>query len=75
MNRPDELSPSVAAIAEYLALMAKGYNNHLNWNEQAQFKADLMNARQRWLRVDPTAFTATSRGEGMRDEDVSDLVG
>jgi hypothetical protein len=71
----DGLPPSVASIAEHLAMMARGYDNHLKWNEQAMVKADLMNARQRWLRVDPVVFAAKLRNEGMRQEDVSELVG
>lgn len=74
-SNPNDLPPSVASIAEHLARMARGYNNHLKWNEQAMFKADLMNARRRWVGVDPTAFAAKLRSEGMRDEDISELIG
>jgi hypothetical protein len=45
------LPPSVVSVAEFLAMKAKGYDNHLKWNEQAMFKADLMNARRRWIGV------------------------
>lgn len=75
MKLLDELPPSVATIAEFLAMMAKGYGNHLKWNEQVMFKADLMNVRQRWLRVEPAAFAAKLREEGMRDEHATELVG
>jgi erythromycin esterase-like protein len=54
--------------------MARGYNNHLKWNEQAMFKADLMNVRHRWLKVDSAAFRARCIAEGMRSEDVVELV-
>lgn len=74
MELVDGLPPSVASIAEYLAMMAKGYDNHLKWNEQAMFKADLMNLRHRWLRVDVAAFRKKCLDEGMRVEDVTELV-
>lgn len=74
MDDSEELSPSVSRIAEHLAAMAQGYDNHLKWNEQAKFKADLINARQRWARVTPAVFAARLRTEGMREEDIAELV-
>jgi len=74
MTHPEGLPSSVASIAEYLAMMAKGYDNHLKWNEQAMFKADLMNARDRWHGVAPEAFAAKLRQEGVREEDILELV-
>jgi len=68
------LPPSVAEIAEHLARMARAYDNHLKWNEQAKFKADLMNVSERWYRVDDAAFSAKLRNEGMREGDVGALV-
>jgi hypothetical protein len=74
MNLVDGLPPSVASIAEFLAMAAKGYNNHLKWNEQAMFKADLMNVRHRWHGVDPSALARKLEGEGMRAQDVTLLI-
>lgn len=74
MELVDGLPSGVAKIAEHLARMAKGYDNHLKWNEQAMFKADLMNVKQRWLPVDVAAFAAKLRKEGMREQDSSELV-
>ncbi|MEU4567037.1 hypothetical protein [Micromonospora sp. NPDC023956] len=74
MANTEDLPPSVASIAEYLAMKAKGYDNHLKWNEQAMFKADLMNVRHRWHRVEPGAFAGKLRDEGMREEDIAELV-
>jgi len=74
MESVDGLPPSVARIAEYLARWAKGYDNHLKWNEKAKFKADLMNARRRWGAVKPEMFAAKLRKEGMRGEDITELV-
>ena len=74
MNSPEELPPSVVSIVEYLASMAKGYDNHLKWNERAMFKADLMNNTRRWTYVDVAAFKTRCLSEGMRGEDVAELV-
>jgi hypothetical protein len=74
MELVDGLPPNVAGIAEFLAMMARGYDNHLKWNEQAMFKADLMNVRERWQYVDVEAFRAKCLKEGMRREDVDELV-
>ena len=74
MELVDGLPPSVASIAEFLALNAKGYDNHLKWNEQDMFKADLMNLRHRWRSVDAVAFKSKCLAEGMRSEDVALLV-
>lgn len=46
----DELN-GVADILRHLAEMARGYDNHLKWNEAATLKADLMNTRRRWMGV------------------------
>lgn len=74
MDLVDGLPSSVARIAETLARWARGYDNHLKWNEEAKFKADLMNVRQRWHGIDPIVFAAKLRTEGMRDEDIAQLV-
>ena len=75
MELVDGLPPSVASIAVFLAAKAKAYDNHLKWNEQAMFKADLMNLRHRWRAVDSVAFRCKCLAEGMRGEDVALLVG
>ena len=74
MDDVEDLPPSVSSIADYLAMMARSYDNHLKWNEQAKFKADLMNARRRWHSVSPTMFAAKLRLEGLREEDISELI-
>lgn len=74
VNTEPELPPDVAGIAEHLAEWARGYNNHLKWDEQAKFKADLMNASLRWRGVSPTSFAAKLRNQGMREEDIKELV-
>lgn len=74
MELEDRLPPSVAHFIHFLAEYAKGYDNHLKWNEQARFKADLMNSKARWDRVDVEAFRAKCKAEGMRSEDYEELV-
>jgi hypothetical protein len=74
MNTQTHLPPSVVRVAESLARWARGYDNHLKWNEKAKFKADLMNAKQRWHGVSPDAFGSRLRAEGMRGEDIAELV-
>lgn len=74
MELIDGLPPSVAEFASYLARLAKGYDNQLKWNEEAKFKADLMNARHRWHGVSPDLFAAKLREEGMRGEDIAMLL-
>ncbi|WP_139368693.1 hypothetical protein [Agreia bicolorata] len=73
MELEDGLPPSVSSIVEFLASAARGYDNHLKWNEQDMFKADLMNVRHRWRAVDADAFRSKCLSEGMRREDVGML--
>ena len=74
MELVDGLPPSVVSIIEFLARYAKGYNNHLKWNEFAKFKGDLMNEPTRWGHVDVSAFRAKCLAEGMRAVDTDELV-
>lgn len=69
-----DLPNGVDGIIEFLAGMAKGYDNHLKWNEIAMFKADLMNATDRWLVIDPNVFKAACLREGMREVDAAELT-
>src|SRR6266446_7733765 len=47
----NDLPHGIPEILQYLAQMARGYDNYLRWNEVAKLKADLMNVRARWLGV------------------------
>lgn len=71
----EKLPNGVEEIVKSLAKWARGYNNHLKWNEVAKFKADLMNATDRWLVIDPSDFRAACLEEGMRVEDADELTG
>ena len=68
----DDLPHGIPEILQYLAQMARGYDNHLKWNEVAKLKADLMNARARWLGVPMSEIAERCRTLGMRDEDVAE---
>lgn len=70
----DDLPNGIPEILEYLAVMAKGYNNHLKWNEVDKLKADLMNARARWHGVSVLQVTDRCRALGMRAEDVATIA-
>ena len=70
----NDLPNGIPEILQYLAQMARGYDNRLKWNEVAKLKADLMNVRARWLQVSVTDIADRCRALGMRDEDVAEIV-
>ena len=70
----DDLPNGIPEILQYLAQMARGYGNHLKWNEVAKLKADLMNVRARWLGVSVSEIAGRCRALGMRDEDVAEVA-
>jgi hypothetical protein len=70
----DDLPNGIPEILQYLAQMARGYDNHLKWNEVAKLKADLMNVRDRWLGVPGSVIADRCRALGMRDEDVTQIA-
>lgn len=69
----DRLPNGVDEIVEYLARKARGYDNHLKWNEQDKLKADLMNATERWRAITPERLRARALDAGMRAAD-ADLI-
>ena len=69
----ETLPIDIVTILEFLAEWARGYDNHLKWNEEAKLKADLMNSRGYWLGVPVTAIKAKCTALGMRSQDV-DLI-
>lgn len=73
MELKDGLPPSVADIIEFAGTMAEGYG-YLKWNEQAMLKADMMNARQRWMRVDLRAIKAKCLAVGLTREESDEIV-
>ena len=71
---PADLPNGIPEILEYLATMARGYDNHLKWNEVAELKADLMNVRHRWAGVSVDSIRARCLDLGLRTEDVREIV-
>lgn len=70
----NELPNGVAEIAKLLADTTRGYGNELQQHTIAKFKADLMNALDRWRVIDPNVFEAALLAHGMRPEDAAVLV-
>ena len=71
------LPDDIVKILDFLAAMARGYDNHLKWNEEARLKADLMHNRRYWCGFPVSAVRAKCVELGMRGEDASliaDLV-
>jgi hypothetical protein len=68
------LPPGISEILDYLAQMARGYGNHLKWNEVAKLKADLMNVPGRWRGVSVSEVADSCRALGMREEDVATVA-
>lgn len=69
-----DLPNGISEILEYLAGMARGYDNHLKWNEVAKLKADLMNVRERWFGAPVELISARCLDLGMRPEDVEEVA-
>ena len=72
------LPDDIVKILDFLAAMARGYDNHLKWNEEAMLKSDLMRNRRYWVGFPTSAVRVKCVELGMREEDVSlivDLVG
>lgn len=64
----------VDEIINFLAMTASGFDNRLQWVEEAMFKADLMNTPERWRTIDPRAFEARCLESGMRADDAESLT-
>ena len=62
-------------ILEILARMATGYGNHLHWIERERFKADLMNYRTAWIKIDPKDVLRRCANLGMSAEDADEISG
>ena len=70
----NDLPRGISEILEYLAQMARGYDNHLKWNEVAKLKADLMNVPDRWRGVSVSEIADSCRTLEMRGEDAATVV-
>lgn len=67
------LSEDIEGIFQYLEVRIEGYG-YLKWNEVAMMKADMMNVRRRWLRVDVEAFRARCLQVGMTNKETAEMV-
>ena len=63
----------IKRILEYTALFAKGYGNHMKWNEEAMLKADMMRHMNRWRLVTIQQIRDHLTSLGMRPEDVETI--
>lgn len=60
----------IEKILELIAMWAKGYDNHMKWNEEAKLKSDMMRRIDRWRLVTTQQIRAKCLDLGMRIEDV-----
>lgn len=63
----------IERILEYIALMTKGYDNHLKWNEEAKLKSDMMRRMDRWRKVTTNDIRMKCDELGMCAEDVETI--
>ena len=60
----------IQRILRYVADYAKGYDNHMKWDEKAKLKSDMMLRMDRWRLVTTKGVEEECRALGMREEDV-----
>lgn len=60
----------IKSILELTAMWARGYDNHMKWNEEAKLKADMMRHMDRWSLVTTEEIRDECRLLGMREEDI-----
>ena len=60
----------IEKILELIAMWAKGYDNHMKWNEEAKLKSDMMRHMDRWRLVTTQQIREKCIDHGMRIEDV-----
>lgn len=73
MELKNGLPPSVDSIIDDLWQMSAVYG-YLKWNEHDRLKADMINARQRWLPVDPVALKAKCVAVGFPERSVRHVM-
>ena len=57
----------IQRILRYVADYAKGYDNHMKWNEEAKLKSDMMLRMDRWRLVTTEEIEDECRALGMRE--------
>ena len=63
----------IEKILELTAMWAKGYDNHMKWNEVAKLKSDMMRRMDRWRLVSTEQIRVKCLDLGMRREDVETI--
>lgn len=63
----------IKKILALMAMWARGYDNHMKWNEEAKLKADMMRHMDRWRLVTTQEIRDECRSLGMREEDVQTI--
>ena len=63
----------IERILEHIALMARGYDNRMKWNEEAKLKSDMMRRIDRWRLVATKQIREKCLALGMRVEDVETI--
>lgn len=60
----------IEGILKLTAELAKGYDNHMKWKEEAKLKSDMMRHMDRWRFVTTQEIEDKCRSLGMREEDI-----
>ena len=68
-----DLPAGIDEIMDYVGQRAEGYG-YLKWNEVAMLKADMMNARARWMTVSPDALAAKCRRVGLAEKETAQVL-
>ncbi|WP_297182158.1 hypothetical protein [uncultured Enorma sp.] len=63
----------IKSILELTAMWAKGYDNHMKWNEEAKLKADMMRHMDRWRLVTTEEIEKECRSLGMRERGIKTI--
>lgn len=63
----------IEKILELTAMWAKGYDNHMKWNEEAKLKSDMMRRMDRWRLVTTQQIREKCLSLGMRRDDVETI--
>ena len=63
----------IRGILEHIARYAKGYDNHMKWNNEAKLKSDMMLHMDRWDLVTTKEIKDECLALGMREEDVQTI--
>ena len=63
----------IKSILKLTEVWARGYDNHMKWNEETKLKADIMRHMDRWGLVTTEEIGDEFSSLGMREEDVQTI--